>query len=325
MKAVFLDFDTVSAGDLDTASLDAALPDMHYFGTSDPAQVTVRIADAEVLLINKIKLDAAVMAAAPKLRLICAAATGTDNIDLEAARAREIAVCNIRDYCTASVVQHVFALLLALNHHLDGYGKLLAAGEWRQHPQFCMLNYPIVELDGRKLGIVGYGTLGRATARAASAFGMEVLVAQSHAGGHSRGHAGGRDSDRVPLDDLLAQSDVVSLHCPLTPENRHMIDGPALARMKRSAFLINTARGALVDAVALADALRGGRLAGAGIDVLEQEPPVDGNPLLADDIPNLIVTPHVAWAARAARQRAVDEMALNARAFLTGEQRNRVV
>ncbi|MEL7449335.1 MAG: NAD(P)-dependent oxidoreductase [Pseudomonadota bacterium] len=318
MKAVFLDFDTVSAGDIDTASLDAALPDMHYFGTSDPAQVTERIADAEVLLINKIRVDAAVIAAAPKLRLVCAAATGTDNIDMDAAGARNIAVCNIRDYCTASVVQHVFALLLALNHHLDGYGKLLAAGEWRQHPQFCMLNYPILELDGLKLGIVGYGTLGRATARAAGAFGMEVLVARS-LGGSQAG------DERLPLDDVLAQSDVISLHCPLNAATRHMIDEAALARMKPSAFLINTARGALVDASALADALRAGRLAGAGIDVLEQEPPVDGNPLLADDIPNLIVTPHVAWAARAARQRAVDEMALNARAFLAGEQRNRVI
>lgn len=208
MKAVFLDFDTVSAGDIDTASLDAALPDMHYFGTSDPAQVTERIADAEVLLINKIRVDAAVIAAAPKLRLVCAAATGTDNIDMDAAGARNIAVCNIRDYCTASVVQHVFALLLALNHHLDGYGKLLAAGEWRQHPQFCMLNYPILELDGLKLGIVGYGTLGRATARAAGAFGMEVLVARS-LGGSQAG------DERLPLDDVLAQSDVISLHCPL--------------------------------------------------------------------------------------------------------------
>ncbi|MEM9058328.1 MAG: NAD(P)-dependent oxidoreductase [Pseudomonadota bacterium] len=317
MNAVFLDFDTVSAGDVDTAALEAALPGIRFFGTSSEAEVPARVAGAEALFINKIRVDEAVFAAAPRLTLICAAATGTDNIDLAVARQRGVAVCNIRDYCTASVVQHVFALLLSLNHHLEGYGKLLAAGEWRDNPQFCMLNYPITELAGRTLGIVGYGTLGSAVARAARAFGLRVVVAA---------RPGTEATDgRKPLDAVLAEADVLSLHCPLTPATRGLIDRAALARMKPTALLINTARGALVDAQALADALRAGALGGAGIDVLEQEPPVDGSPLLAEDIPNLIVTPHIAWAAQAARQRAVDEMAANALAFASGERRNRVV
>jgi glycerate dehydrogenase len=191
------------------------------------------------------------------------------------------------------------------------------SGAWQRGEQFCLLDYPIRELVGRRLGIVGYGTLGRGVARAATAFGMEVLVANRPGGTAVPG--------RMDLDELLPVVDVLSLHCPLAPATQGMIGASRLSRMKRDAVLINTARGALVDAAALADALRGGRLGGAAIDVLSQEPPVDGSPLLAGDIPNLIVTPHIAWAAREARQRCIDEMAANVADFRRGERRGRVV
>lgn len=315
--AVVLDLATITRGDLDLSALDAALPGWIGHPVTAPSDLHARIADAEVVLTNKIRLDADAFAAAPHLKLVCLAATGTNNVDLDAARARGVAVTNIRAYCTASVAQHVFALVLALTIDLPGYRRLLADGAWRDSPQFCLLDFPIRELSGKTLGIVGYGELGSAVARIGEAFGMRVIVARRPGGAAAAG--------RVPLDELLERADVVSLHCPLTPATRGIIDAAALARMKRDALLINTARGALVDEAALADALRAGAIGGAGIDVLSEEPPVHGNPLLADDIPNLIVTPHIAWAAREARQRAIDEMAANARAFLAGKSRNRVV
>jgi len=269
-----------------------------------------------VLLSNKVAVDAAMIAAAPRLRLICLAATGFNNVDIDAARARGIAVCNIRDYCTDAVAQHVFALLLALNQHLWGYQHLLREGAWEGSPQFCLLDHPIHDLSGRKLVIVGYGTLGRRVAQLAGAFGMRVLIA-------ARPGAPG-DGDRRPLDELLPEADVLSLHCPLTDATRGLIGREALSRMRSHAIIINTARGAIVDAAALAEALREGRLGGAGIDVLRQEPPVDGDPLLADDIPNLIVTPHIAWASVEARQRAVEAMAANVVALRDGHRLNRV-
>jgi glycerate dehydrogenase len=256
------------------------------------------------------------MERSPGLRLVVLAATGTNNVDLAAARERGIAVCNLRDYCTASVVQHVFGLLLALTQRLLEYDALVRSGAWQRGEQFCLLDFPIRELTGRRLVIVGYGTLGKAVAHAARAFGMEVLVADRP--------GGERVAGRQHLDELLPQADVLSLHCPLTPHTTGLIGAAELARMKRDAVLINTARGALLDAAALVEALRAGRLGGAGIDVLEQEPPVDGSPLLASDIPNLIVTPHVAWAAREARQRCLDEMAANVEDYRRGGHRGRV-
>jgi glycerate dehydrogenase len=226
-------------------------------------------------------------------------------------------VCNLRDYCTASVVQHVFGALLTLTHKLREYDALVRAGAWQRGGQFCLLDYPIRELAGRRLGIVGFGALGRGVAHAARAFGMEVLVANRPGGERVPG--------RLDLDELLPQVDVLSLHCPLTPATEGLIDLTRLGRMKPDAVLVNTARGALVDGAALADALRAGRLGGAAIDVLPQEPPVDGHPLLATDIPNLLVTPHIAWAAREARQRCIDEMAANVEDFRRGGRRGRVV
>lgn len=318
MKTIFPDFATVSRGDIDLASLKATGIDLVLHDVTAADQLPSRLAPAEILITNKIRIGADELAAAPALRLICLSATGVNNVDLEAAEARGIGVCNITAYCTASVVQHVYAMILALTHHLAGYQRLLQTGAWKDSPQFCLLDYPIRELAGRKLGIVGYGELGRGVARAANAFGLEVLVSE---------RPGGRADDpaRLPFEQVLAEADILSLHCPLTDTTRGLIDAAALGQMKREAILINTARGALVDSAALAAALREGRIAGAGIDVLPQEPPVDGDPLLDAAIPNLIVTPHVAWAARESRQRAIDEIAANIESFLTGGRRGRVI
>ena len=319
LRAVFLDFATVSHGnDLDPSSLQRVLPALDLRAHTAQPDVPALVSECEVVLLNKLRLDRATLEGAPRLRLVLLAATGTNNVDLAAARERGIAVCNLRDYCTASVVQHALGLLLALNQHLRDYSGLVASGAWQRGDQFCLLEYPIRELAGRKLGIVGYGVLGRAFARAANlALGMEVLVANRP--------GGARVAGRVDFDELLRQVDVLSLHCPLTPQTQALLGLAEFARMRRDAIVINTARGALIDSSALADALRAGRLGGAGIDVLPQEPPVDGNPLLASDIPNLIVTPHIAWAARAARQRCLDEMAANVEDFLRGGRRGRVV
>lgn len=318
MRGVILDQATLSFdGDVAMTPLENVLDACARFPTTSQSQLRERLAGAEVAIINKIQLRAEDLAQAPRLQLVCLAATGFNNVDIEAARNRGIAVANIRDYCTAAVVQHVFALLLSLNQRLDGYRELLRAGGWRSSPQFTLLDYPFHELAAQTLGIVGYGTLGRAVAEVARTFGMRVLVAA---------RPGERDErpGRAPLEALLAEADVVSLHCPLTPVTEHLIDAAALARMKPGALLINTARGAVVDEAALAAALRAGRIAGAGIDVLSEEPPVAGNPLLDADIPNLIVTPHIAWASIEARRRAVAEIAENIAAFRRGERRNRV-
>ena len=318
MPAVFLDYATVSFdGDLDPRSLHAALPGLEIREHTAPHEIAARVAGREVVLVNKLRITREIIEASPSLRLIALAATGTNNVDLVAASERGIAVCNLRDYCTASVVQHVFGVLLLLTQKLREYDALVRSGAWQRGEQFCLLDYPIRELVGRRLGIVGFGTLGRGVARAATAFGMEVLVANRPGGSPMPG--------RLDLDELLAAVDVLSLHCPLTPATHGMIGASRLSRMKRDAVLINTARGALVDAEALANALRGGLLGGAAIDVLSQEPPVDGSPLLAGDIPNLIVTPHIAWAAREARQRCIDEMAANVADFRRGGRRGRVV
>jgi glycerate dehydrogenase len=317
MRSVFLDFATVSTGaDLDPGRLLDVLPGLELHDRTSDALVDERIAGADVVLLNKVRMTRARIEANPALRLIALTATGTNNVDLEAARECGVAVCNISDYCTASVVQHVFATLLALTHHVREYDRALKAGAWEREEQFTMLHFPVRELAGRVLGIVGYGTLGRAVARVADAFGMRVLVASRPGTSPAEG--------RVPLATLLAEVDVLTLHCPITPATRHLIDAAALARMKRDAVLINTARGALVDAQALADALRGGRLAAAAIDVLDGEPPAPGHPLLAPDLDRLIVTPHTAWAALEARQRSIDELAANIRDFLAGGRRGRV-
>jgi len=317
MRGVFLDFETVSSGDVSTDALVDTGVAFDFHGITPPNRVIERIGEREVVVTNKLRLGEAQFDAATNLGLVCLVATGTDNVDLDAAAARGIGVCNIEGYCTASVVQHVFALILSLNHHLSGYARRLQEGAWTSSPQFCVLDFRIREFAGKTMGIIGLGELGSGVARLAEALGMRVIAAQRPGGPPTPG--------RLPVDDLLTQADIVSLHCPLTPATRGLIGERELGLMKPEAFLINTARGALVDSAALAAALRAGRLAGAGIDVLPQEPPVDGDPLLAADIPNLIITPHVAWAAVEARQRAIDEVAANIASFVAGGQRGRVV
>ena len=317
MRGVFLDLDTVShQGDVDLTPLRQTLSELRTFGVTPPEQLIQRVADAEVVLTNKVRLAAAALTRFPRVRLVCIAATGTNNVDLEAARARGIAVTNVPAYSTMSVVQQVFAFVLGLTQHLREYELLLQAGAWRRAPQFTLLDYPIRELAGKKFGILGYGDIGRAVARVAEALGMRVLIAARTAEDRRPG--------RLPLGQLLPQADVLSIHVPLLLQTRNLIGAPELALMKHDALLINCARGGIVDEQALVEALRARRLGGAGVDVLSEEPPLHGNPLLMPGIPNLIVTPHIAWATREARQRVISEMALNVTAYARGESRNRV-
>ncbi len=317
MQGVFLDYETVSNGDLDALGLTEAVGELSFCSSTSESQIIERIGNVDIVLLNKLKLSGDHLKAARKLKLIALSATGTDNVDLSSAKERGIAVCNIRGYCTPSVVQHVWAMILSLTQHLTEYARLVADGSWVKREEFTLLAHPIRELAGRTLGIVGWGELGRAVAKAADAFGMRVIICNRPGAPAQHG--------RVALDPLLETADIVSLHCPLTAATRGMIGARELALMKPDALLINTARGALVDGHALAAALKSGRLAGAGIDVLAQEPPQDGDPLLDPSIPNLILTPHVAWGAREARQRCLDEMAANVQDFLRGGRRGRVV
>jgi glycerate dehydrogenase len=317
MLSVFLDYETVSNGDLDASSLMEAAGEVRFFPSTADADVSARIAEAQIVLLNKAQVSRERLSSARRLRLVALAATGTDNVDLIAARERGIAVCNVRAYCTSSVVQHAWSLILSLTQHLTEYSRLVTDGSWVNREGYTALAHPIRELAGRTLGVIGWGSLGRGVAAAAQAFGMHTLVCNRPGTPPKPG--------RVPLDELLTRADIVSLHCPLTPATRGLIGARELALMKPDALLINTARGALVDTHALAEALRRRTLGGAGIDVLPQEPPVDGDPLLDPGVPNLILTPHVAWAAREARQRCLDEMAANIRDFLAGGRRGRVV
>ena len=316
MKAVFLDFDTVSAQDLDTSALAQSVDELELHPI-DESRVADMLIDADVAFLNKVKLTRPLLAGAPKLKLVALAATGTDNVDLAAAQDLGIAVCNVRAYCTASVVQHVWALILSLNQHVLQYTRLTSNGTWTRDESSTVLSQPIRELHGRTFGVVGYGELGRGAARVASAFGMKVLIANRPAAAPTPG--------RVALRELLGESDIVSLHCPLTAATRGLIGAAEIQLMKKDALLINTARGGLIDGTALAAALRERRLGGAGLDVLAREPPPIDDPLLDPEIPNLLVTPHVAWAAREARQRCIDEMAANVRDFRSGGRRGRVV
>lgn len=314
-RGVFLDLATLHPQDLDLSALRATLPrwDMHDY--SSAADGPRFLEDATLAVTNKFVIDAALMARAPRLRLICVAATGTNNVDLGAAAERGIAVCNVTGYATPSVVEHVFAMVLSLQRRLAEQ-QHAAHSLWTHQRGFSVLDYPVTELRGKTLGIVGYGELGRAVAAVGEAFGMRVLIAQ---------RPGGDDRDgRVPLDALLRSADVLSLHCPLTPATRGLIGARELSLMKPTALLINTARGGIVDEPALMHALQSNLLGGAGVDVLSEEPPRHGNALLLHKLPNLIVTPHVAWASREARQRLVDQVVENIRAFLAGKPRNRV-
>lgn len=315
-RAVFLDFSPLDQGDLDLTPLQSAFDELICHAQTSETQLIERLQGAEVAIVNKIALDDTVFAACPELKLILVAATGVNNIDLRAARQRGIVVSNCQAYGTATVAQHTLMLLLALATRLPDYQGAVARGRWQESGQFCLLDFPIVELAGKTLGVLGHGELGSAVAKLAEALGMRVLT----------GNLPGRPprADRLELDALLPQVDALTLHCPLTEQTRNLIGARELQLMKPSAFVINTARGGLIDEQALADTLRSGHLGGAATDVLTSEPPSSDNPLLAADVPRLIVTPHSAWGSREARQRIVGQMVENAEAFFAGTPKRQV-
>lgn len=307
MQAVFLDTEGLDDLFLDTLEKECSL--LRLFPTTTPEQVAERIAGADIIILNKVKISPQHLAAAPSVRLICIVATGTDVVDLGGAADLGVTVCNCQAYGTDSVVQHVFALILALHTNLLPYHAAVQAGRWQKASQFCFLDYPIVELKGKTLGIVGYGNLGHGIAAIARAFGMRVVIAR---------RPGNPTDDRPPLTEMLAEVDVLTLHCPLTDQTRNLINAQAFDLMKPTSFLINCARGGIVDEAALLEALRTKKIAGAAIDVLSVEPPKDSHPLLEARLPNLIITPHIAWASREARQRIIDQTVENIRAFKAG-------
>ena len=287
------------------------------YATTAADEIVPRLADATVAITNKVPLRADALAQLPRLKLIAAAATGVNNIDVDWCRAHGIAVANIRNYAVHAVPEHVFMMILALRRNLPAYRGDLRQGLWQQSGQFCLLTHPIHDIHGSTLGIVGHGALGQAVADMAKAFGMRVLFAEH------RGAASTRPGF-APFERVLAESDIVTLHVPLTEATRNLIGADEFRRMKPSALLINAARGGVVDEAALAEALREGRIAGAGLDVLSEEPPRAGNPLLALGLPNLIVTPHVAWASREAMQILADQLIANIEAFVRGAPQNLV-
>ena len=287
-----------------------------YARTSDD-QVVPHLQNATVAIINKVGLSEETLAQLPKLKMVAIAATGYDRIDIAACRKRGIAVANIRNYAIHTVPEHVFAMVLALRRNLLAYRQEIEQGAWQKSEQFCLFTHSISELFGATMGIVGEGAIGRGTAAIARGFGMRVLFAY---------HASFKKKDVVltPFDQVLAESDILSLHCPLTPATRDMIGINELRRMKRSALLINTARGGLVNEPALVQALDENLIAGAGFDVLTTEPPTKGNPLLDLRRPNFILTPHIAWAAAEAMQFLVDQLIDNIEAWVAGKPQNLV-
>lgn len=311
MKAVFLDHASLDQQDLDFSALQALFSELILYPQTEPDQVLQRIAQVDVVISNKVRLDAETLAQCPDLKLILISATGTNNVDLVQAERQGIVVSNCQGYGTTAVAQHTIALMLALSTSLLQYDQAVRRGDWSRATQFCLLDYPIVELAGKTLGIVGYGELGQAVAKLARAFEMKVIVAALP----NRPQLDGR----IALDQLLAQVDFLTLHCPLTEQTRNLIDADALALMKPTARLINCARGGIVDEQALAVALRQGQIAAAAMDVLSVEPPPADHVLLQGDIPNLIITPHSAWGSVAARQRIVEQMRENMLAFQQGQ------
>jgi glycerate dehydrogenase len=315
-RAAFLDYASLDQGDLDPAPLKAAFDELKVYPATAPEEIIDRLKGVDVAIVNKVNLTAECFDACPSLKLVLVSATGTNNVDLAAARQHGVTVCNCQGYGTPSVAQHTLMLLLALATRLLDYQADIRAGRWQQANQFCLLDHPIVELEGKTLGILGHGELGGAVARLAEAFGMNILLGQLPGRPQREGY--------LPLAELLPRVDALTLHCPLTDETRNLIDAPQLAAMKPTAFLINTARGGIVNEQALSDCLRRGHLGGAATDVLTQEPPTTGNPLLANDIPRLIVTPHSAWGSREARQRIISQLSENAASFFTGAPRRAV-
>jgi len=304
---VFLDRETLGA----TVRTPSFAHSYVEYDVTAPDQIVERLREATICVTNKVPLRADTLARLPNLKLIAVAATGTDVIDKQAAKERGVTVVNIRNYAFNTVPEHVIALMFALRRNLLAYAQDVRDGVWNKARQFCFLDHPIYDIAGSTLGIVGYGAIGKSIGRRAEALGMKVL-----------GYDVFPQEGLVDFDTILRESDVITLHAPLTPQTRHMIGAPQLKAMKTSAILINTARGGLVDEAALVAALKAGEIAGAGFDVLTTGPPVDGNPLLDAAIPNLIVTPHVAWASQQAMQILADQLIENIELFVDGTPRN---
>jgi glycerate dehydrogenase len=313
MKIVFLEESTLTATrDIDFSCLEE-LGDYVGYPASTEAEAVERSAGTEVVVVNKVPMTAAFMDALPDLRLIAVIATGYNNVDLGAASERGIKVCNVFGYAEHTVPQHTFALILNLVTNVHRYHTEVQAGKWLAAGTFTLMTYPVFELAGKTLGIIGLGVIGTGTARIAEGFGMKVLA-------NDIKDISGSGYENTALDQLLRESDIVTVHTPLTDLTRDMIGAAEIEKMKRTAFLINTARGGIVNEQALADALNTGRLAGAGFDVLSVEPPQAENPLFSAK--NLVLTPHSAWSAVEARQKLVDETAENIRAYQGGRDRN---
>ena len=308
MKAVFLDAEGLN--NLDLTNLERECRSLQLFNTTPTDKVAERIAGADIIILNKVTITRQHLETTPSVRLICVVATGTDIVDLRSTSELGVTVCNCQAYGVDSVVQHVFGVMLALQTNLLSYHSAVAAGRWQTASQFCFLDYPIFELKGKTLGIVGYGTLGRGVAAIALAFGMKVVIAR---------RPGNPPDNRPPLAEMLGEVDILTLHCPLTDQTRNLINAEIFALMKPTSFLINCARGGLVDETALVKALQAKEIAGAAVDVLSVEPPTHSNPLLEAKLPNLIITPHIAWASKEARQRIIDQTVENIRSFKAGK------
>ncbi|WP_301911167.1 D-2-hydroxyacid dehydrogenase [Neisseria viridiae] len=292
--------------------------ELAVYGTTDAAETAVRVCGAHIVITNKVVISADIIADNPQLELIAVSATGVNNIDIGAAKAAGIAVCNVRAYGNESVAEHAFMLMIALMRNLPAYQRDVAAGLWEKSPVFCHYGAPIRDLNGKTLAVFGRGNIGRTLARYAQAFGMRVVFAEHK-------HAPAVREGYVSFEDAVRAADVLSLHCPLNAQTENMIGENELQQMKPGAVLINCGRGGMVDENALVAALKYGQIGGAGVDVLTEEPPRSGNPLLKTRLPNLIVTPHTAWASREALDRLFDILLANINAFVKGEAQNRVV
>lgn len=315
--ALLLDLATLDRNDLVLSALEQLAAPLYCFQQTTGPELAARKTDAWCVITNKVYLGREFFEARPALRLVCIMATGTNNVDLDAAAGHSVAVVNCRDYCTESLAQHTLMLILALLRSLPQYHVDVTAGLWSRSPMFCLLDHAVREVDGLRLGIVGYGAIGQEVSRLAGAIGMNVIVSERPGQPVREG--------RIPFDEMLDTCDVISLHCPLTSETRNMIDAAALRRMRKDAFLINTSRGGLVDEEALVTALSEGWIAGAALDVLNSEPPPADTPLLKAKLNNLIITPHCAWTSRQARQRVIDQTTENISAWLEGRRLRRVV
>lgn len=318
-NAVILDADSLGPDDLNLRPLLDQVEHWQIHGGTQDHERIERCQGAHLIVSNKVIIDAELLDACPELKLVLIAATGSNNVDLNAAAARNVQVCNVAGYGTASVAQHCWAMILNLATQLQRYDQAAKNGQWSQSRFFCLLDYPITELTGKTLGIVGYGSIGQAVAKLGEAFGMKVLISSRKGQNHSNSTS---TPTRTPFTELLQQSDVISLHCPLTADNADLIAEEELRAMKDSALLVNVSRGGLVNESDLQIALKEGWIAGAALDTLSQEPPPADHPLLALQNQNLILSPHSAWGSREARQRLVNIMASNLKGFLEGAPQN---